>query len=168
VKDAAGYRIAWALLQEGRWSDASAAFGRISPQSHLYSSADRLSRKSIEGLDLPSKDPVTAGILAALIPGLGHAYVTRFRDAAVAFVLNGLFIWASVEAFDRDHNVLGVILGILEMGWYSGNIYSAMNVAHKYNAKMQDDFRRSLDDAFDATKLPQAKGSLGISMSFRF
>ena len=168
VEDAARYRLGWTLLREGRWSDASYIFGEVSPSSPLHPSAAELSARSPAGYDLPRKDPLTAGTLAALIPGLGHAYVTRYRDATVAFVLNGLFIWATVEAFNRDHNALGVILGILGLGWYTGNIYSAVNVAHKYNARMQDDFRRSLDDRFDATRPPPVKGSLGISISFRF
>lgn len=168
VKDTADYRLGWTLLREARWSDAAEMFSRISPSSPLYPSASQLSARSLHGYDLPRKDPKTAGVLAALVPGLGHAYVTRYRDATVAFVLNGLFIWATVEAFNRDHNVLGVILAILELGWYTGNIYSAVNVAHKYNARMEENFRRSFSDAFDAAGPPPVKGGLGLSLSFRF
>jgi outer membrane protein assembly factor BamD (BamD/ComL family) len=168
LQDASGYRLGWTLLREGRWSDASRALGSISPRSPLYPNAARLSERSLEGIDLPLKNPVTAGVLAALMPGLGHAYVTRYRDAAIAFILNGLFIWATVEAFDGGHDALGAILGLLELGWYTGNIYSAANVAVKYNTKMQNEFRRSFDDSFDALKLPPFKRSIGISISFRF
>ena len=168
VKDTADYRLGWTLLREGRWSDAAETFGGISPSSPLFPSASELSSRSLQGYDLPRKDPTTAGVLAAIVPGLGHAYVTRYRDATVAFVLNGLFIWATVEAFSRDHNVLGVILAILELGWYTGNIYSAVNVAHKYNARMEEDFRGSFRDAFDAAGPPPLKGGLGLSLSYRF
>ncbi|MFO8089427.1 MAG: tetratricopeptide repeat protein [Desulfatiglandaceae bacterium] len=168
LQDAAEYRLGWAMLREGRWSEASTAFGSISPESLLYADAPDLSKRSLEGIDLPSKNPLTAGILAALIPGLGHAYVTRYRDAAVAFILNGLFIWATLESFDEGHDALGAILAILELGWYTGNIYSAANVAVKYNTKMHNEFRRSFDDSFDALKLPPFKGGIGFSVSFRF
>lgn len=168
IKNTADYRLGWTLLREARWSDAAEAFSGIGPSSHLYPNASELAERSLEGYDLPRKDPTTAGVLAAIVPGLGHTYVTRYRDASVAFILNGLFIWATVEAFNRDHNVLGVILGILELGWYTGNIYSAVNVAHKYNAGMEDNFRGSFTDKFDAAKPPPIKGGLGLSMSFRF
>jgi len=168
LQDAAQYRLGWAMLREGRWPEASRAFASISPGTLLYSNAGELSKRSLEGLDLPSKDPMTAGILAALIPGLGHAYATRYRDAMVAFLLNGLFIWAALESFDEGHNALGAILGILELGWYTGNIYSAANVASKYNTRMQNEFRSSFKDSFDALKLPPLKGGIGFSLSFRF
>jgi hypothetical protein len=168
LQDAAEYRLGWAMLREGRWPEASKAFGSIGPGSLLYAEAPGLSKKSLQGLNLPSKYPTTAGILAALIPGLGHAYVTRYRDAAVAFILNGLFIWAALESFDEGNHALGAILGVLELGWYTGNIYSAANVAVKYNRKMQNEFRSTFDDSFDPLKLPPFKGGIGFSVSFRF
>ncbi|HDR13945.1 MAG TPA: tetratricopeptide repeat protein [Desulfobacteraceae bacterium] len=168
LQDAAEYRLGWTMLRAGRWTEASRAFGSVSPRSLLHGDALNLAEKSLAGLDLPTKSPGTAGVLAALVPGLGHAYVTRYRDAVVAFILNGLFIWAAVEAFDGGHNALGVILGILELGWYTGNIYSAVNVAGKYNTRMQDEFRSGFEDTFDAMKLPPFKRSIGFSFSFRF
>jgi hypothetical protein len=51
-----------------------------------------------KGEELPEKNPVYAGTLA-IVPGLGHAYVPRYRDAIVSFLVNGLFIWAAVQAF---------------------------------------------------------------------
>jgi hypothetical protein len=156
------------MLRKGRWPEASRAFGSVSPGNPLYADAPELSKRSLEGLDLPSKSPLTAGILAAVVPGLGHAYVTRYRDAVVAFILNGLFIWAAVESFDGGHDALGAILGILELGWYTGNIYSAVNVAGKYNTRMQNEFRNNFNDAFDALKLPPFKRGIGFSVSFRF
>jgi tetratricopeptide (TPR) repeat protein len=168
LQDAADYRLGWAMLREGRWSEASRAFGSITPGSPLYTDAPVLSKRSVEGLDLPSKNPLTAGILAALVPGLGHAYVTRYRDATVAFLLNALFIWATVECFSEGHDALGAIVGFLELGWYTGNIYSAANVAVKYNTRMQNEFRSSFNDSFDPLKLPPFKRGIGFSVSFRF
>jgi hypothetical protein len=63
--------------------------------------------------------------------------------------VNGLFIWAAVQAFQSDQDVLGGILTFIELGFYSGNIYSAVNAAHKYNRKVRNDFRGNLKDRLD-------------------
>ncbi len=155
-------------MQACRWRDASEAFSKVGKDSTLYDSSRKLAAQSLEGEKLPSKKPVYAGTLAALIPGLGHAYVSRYKDAAVAFVLNGLFVWATVESFHQDHEVLGGILAAFEAGWYFGNIYSAVNCAHKYNRKAQNDFRNRLEDQFDLRLFVADKSRFGLALSFRF
>jgi hypothetical protein len=106
--------------------------------------------------------------MAGILPGLGHVYVSRYKDALVAFLLNGLFIWATIESFHQDHNVLGGILAFFEVGWYTGNIYSAVNVTHKWNKKVRDDFRKGLVDALDLRLLASKKGPTGLALTFRF
>jgi hypothetical protein len=38
-----------------------------------------------------------------------------------------------VEAFNNDNDGLGIGLGVITLALYGGNIFSAVNVAHKYN-----------------------------------
>ena len=168
LKDKTLYRLGWTRMQENRWREASDDFKRVEFGSPLYEKARRLSVQSLEGEDLPYKDPTTAGVMAGILPGLGHAYVSRYKDAAVAFLLNGLFIWATVEAFHQDHNVLGGILAFFEVGWYSGNIYSAVNVTYKWNRKVRDDFRKGLFDNVDVRLLSSGKMPAGLVVSFKF
>ncbi len=94
--------------------------------------------------DLPKKSPAVAGSLAAILPGAGHLYTERPRDALVAFLLNGAFIVAAVELFRHDNYWAGGIVTFFEVGWYAGNIYSAVSSAHKYNKKVQDDYLEQL------------------------
>jgi TM2 domain-containing membrane protein YozV len=96
--------------------------------------------------DLPKKSPATAGTLAAIIPGAGHLYTERPRDALVAFLLNGAFIWGAIELFRHDNYVAGGIVTFFEIGWYTGNIYSAVSSAHKYNKKKREDFLERLKE----------------------
>ena len=167
LKNASFYRLGWARMREHRWKEASEEFGRVQKGSSLYDSAQALAKQSLKGDLLPSKDPVTAGVMA-VIPGLGHVYLSRYKDAAVAFLLNGLFIWATVESFNQDHNVLGGILAFFELGWYAGNIYSAVNGAHKYNRKVRNDFRKSFRDKLDLRLLTSRKGPEGVLLTFEF
>jgi TolA-binding protein len=168
LKGAAHYRLGWTRMQENRWREASEDFKKVQRGDRLYPSAAYLSAESLKGELLPHKDPVCAGVMAGILPGLGHVYVSRYKDALVAFLLNGLFIWATIESFHQDHDVLGGILAFFEAGWYAGNIYSAVNVTHKWNKKVRDDFRKGLVDGFDLRLLATRKGPTGLALTFRF
>jgi tetratricopeptide (TPR) repeat protein len=168
LKNVALYRLGWTEMRGGRWREASGYFKQVEEDSPLYAGARQLAEQSLLGEDLPRKNPRCAGGLAALVPGLGHAYVSRYRDAAVAFIVNGLFIWAAAESFQEDHEVLGGILTAFELGWYTGNIYSAVNCAHKHNRKVEDDFRKGLTDQFDLQIFGADRGRVGVALTFRF
>lgn len=168
LKSRAYYRIAWIQLKRNQWAEASTTFRMAEDDSQIQDNARLLSQLSLEGENLSFKDPTSAGIMAGLLPGLGHAYCGRYKDGVIAFVLNGLFIWAAVEAFRQDNNVLGGILVALELGWYVGNIYSAVNVAHKYNRKKRDDFRRGLPDSLQLNLFSSLKGNLGLALTVPF
>jgi tetratricopeptide (TPR) repeat protein len=168
LRDAALYRLGWNQMQLQHWRAAADAFKGIEPMSPLYPSGEELSVKSIEGETLPYKDPTAAGVMAAALPGLGHAYCGRYKDGMVALLLNGLFIWAAIEAFNSDQNVLGGILVFAEAGWYGGNIYSAVNSAHKYNRKIKEDYLQSLPDRLNLDLLADRRGYLGLAMKIEF
>jgi outer membrane protein assembly factor BamD (BamD/ComL family) len=168
LRDAALYRLGWNQMQLEHWRAAADAFKEIKPTSSLYPSAEELSVKSIDGETLPYKDPTAAGMMAAALPGLGHAYCGRYKDGMVALLLNGLFIWAAIEAFNSDQNVLGGILVFAEAGWYGGNIYSAVNSTYKYNRKIKEDYLQSLPDRLNLNLLADRKGCLGLAMKIEF
>jgi hypothetical protein len=67
-------------------------------------------------LPIKRKNPTTAGLLS-IIPGAGHLYCERKRDALISFFLNGAMIYAAYEAFDHDLDVLGGIITFFEL-WY--------------------------------------------------
>ena len=167
LRDNAVYRIGWIQMQTGKWQEASETFKNVGAGSPLFSNAQDLSAKSLGGEILPYKDPTTAGALS-VVPGLGHAYCERYKDGLVAFLLNGLFIWATIEAFHEDQEVLGGILGFVELGLYSGTIYSAVNSAHKHNRKLKNDFLQGLPDAVDVNFFATREGHIGLVLKFTF
>jgi len=168
LKNQAAYRLGWCRMKDERWKDASESFQKVEPASPLYPSASNLTEKSLNGSALPAKEPATAGALAALVPGLGHVYCERYKDGLVAFLLNGLFVWAAYESFHKDQDVLGGILGFLELGWYTGNIYSAVNSAHKYNRAQKEGFLRNLKDDLDVGLFATREGHIGMTLQVRF
>ncbi len=118
---------------------------------------------------LPKKSPFAAAIMAALLPGSGHLYTGRYRDAFTSFIINGLFIWATVESFNEGNDGVGTLLGIIELGWYSGNIYSAYGSAKKFNRRKRKNFLRILVHKMKPQiGLFNNKGDLLIGMKIPF
>ncbi len=90
--------------------------------------------------DPPYKSPVAAGILSAIIPGLGKFYTQKFWDGVWGFISSVGFAYLSYDNFHADHNFRGWLFGGLAVGFYGGNIYGSAASAQIYNAKIQFDF----------------------------
>jgi tetratricopeptide (TPR) repeat protein len=113
------------------------------------------------------KSPRLAGVMSVILPGSGQFYNTRYRDGVYSFILNALFIWGAVKAFDDDNPAVGGILTIFEAGWYSGNVYGAVSGAHKYNRKIDEDiFNKSLEN-FELLEY-EIRKTHDVSIMFRF
>lgn len=84
------------------------------------------------------KSVATAQVLNALVPGAGYLYIGQKTSALTAFFLNGLFIVAACQFFQRGNIPAGIITTTFEMGWYFGGIYGAGQEAKYYNEKIYE------------------------------
>jgi len=139
IKDEAYYQGGWVYLEMGLWEKAQKYFEEISVQNRKNYNLKEIVMELDKKLPLRRKNPTTAGLLA-IIPGAGHLYCERNKDALISFLLNGAMIYAAYEAFDHDLDVIGGIITFFELGFYSGNIYSAVSSAHKYNRDEKSKF----------------------------
>jgi tetratricopeptide (TPR) repeat protein len=139
IKDEAYYQGGWVYLEMGLWEKAQKYFEEISVQNRKNFNLKKIMMELERKLPLKRKNPTTAGLLA-IIPGAGHLYCERKKDALISFLLNGAMIYAAYEAFDNDLDVIGGIIAFFELGFYSGNIYSAVSSAHKYNRDEKNKF----------------------------
>jgi len=89
---------------------------------------------------LSTKSPTLAGTLSAVLPGAGQLYDEKPTDALVAFLVNGLVIGGAAVAFHNHEPVAGGALSLFGFSWYAGNIYNAVNNAHKYNQRQLESF----------------------------
>lgn len=165
--DKALFQNALTMLERTEWQLARNFLKQITRESPLFSSAAAFSAELDHSDKLPHKSPTSAGILAAILPGAGHLYTERPTDALVAFLLNGAFIWGAIESFRHDNYVAGGILTFFEVGWYTGNIYSAVSSAHKYNRSKRDDFIEKIKANFMLSFYQDGKNSTFI-VSARF
>ena len=154
----ANLRQAWQHLQLEQDVQAIKKLEQID-QSPYQNSAKHILSELPQLKEIPQKDPKKAAILSAILPGAGHAYLDRPKDAQFAFLSNGLMIGATIEAFDQDMPALGTVLGILELGWYTGTMYSASSLAHKQNRQQRELFLENLRPYFDGK-------SLGVEVEF--
>ena len=168
-KSRAIYQSAIVLIDMEKWERAGEMFSRVPSESRLYDSAGVFSA-GLENIgNIPHKSPVVAGTLAAIVPGAGHLYTQRRRDALVAFLLNGVFIWSAVELFNDEKYITGGVVTFFELGWYSGNIYSAVSSAHKFNKRTKKDFLQGLRDRVNLSYLHDRNNRcdyLMLSMKF--
>lgn len=155
------------MLERSDWQGTRDFLMMVPRDSALFSTAESFYSDLANADKLTYKSPVTAGLLASLLPGAGHLYTERPKDALTAFLLNGAFIWGAVEMFHHDNYAAGGILSFFELGWYSGNIYSAVNSAHKFNRKQEDDLINRLTEKYSVGFLRNHETS-SILLSRRF
>jgi len=89
---------------------------------------------------LEKKSVKTAQLLNSFIPGAGYFYVGQTQYAITAFLLNGLFIWASTYFFQHGNTAAGIIFTSVEAGWYFGGIYGVGQEAKLYNERIYEKY----------------------------
>ena len=137
VHDRAYFRMGWIYIEQMDWKAAQHAFSRIRAESPLP--ASELSAALNQSTTIPQKSPALAGTLS-IVPGAGQLYCGRYQDALAAFLVNVGLVWAAVDAFDQEQYALGGLLTFVGAGFYTGNIYSAVSSAHKYNLHRKQQF----------------------------
>jgi hypothetical protein len=96
--------------------------------------------------------PWLAGTLSAILPGLGQVYAGSWRGAAVALVLNSLFIGATVELAWRRLYITAAAAGVAASIFYVGNVLNAVDLARREN----EQGARPYADALERTLVPEA------------
>jgi len=133
------YSIGITYLKEDKWQEASEAFATVSPGTSIFDKAQVTSSKAFDGAFLAYKRPFVAGLLN-VVPGFGYAYVGMPKTGLSAFLVNGLFATATYSAFKKEETGVGLLLGVLSFGWYTGGIYGAVVNANKHNLRIKQDF----------------------------
>ena len=162
------YLIGLSYAKDGRWLEADQALSQVGSEDFLHGEAVEVLQIVAEESEAKRKDPALAGFLAAILPGSGHLYCGRPRDAALAFVFTGGFAWATYEAFNQDNDGLGVVLALITAAFYGGNIYSAVNVAQKYNDREERRQQERLAP-YERVGFEQPRAtSVGLALKFSF
>ncbi|MCD4655190.1 tetratricopeptide repeat protein [bacterium] len=147
------YNLTWCYLKLSDIHSAAEIWQSDNDENKVgYGNPDL--RQVVKDLEtLPRKNPHLAGIMSAVLPGAGQIYSQRWRDGLISFFVNGLFIGAMAVAIDRGHEETAAVLGFVELGFYSANIYNAVNDAHKYNQIIWAESLSDLEQQFGSPYL---------------
>ena len=166
VRDEAYYRLGWIYLEMASWEKGRQYFSKISDKNKDKYRLEKLAAELEKEKLIPQKNPKLAGFLS-VIPGAGYLYTERYRDALIAFLINGALIYAAYESFDSENPALGGLLAFVGVGFYAGNIYGAVTSAHKYNRKKTGLFLERLKDNVKINLSADVKNK-GVCLSFQF
>jgi hypothetical protein len=103
------------------------------------------------------KSPALAGVLSAVLPGSGQLYAGSLPAAAVTFLLNGLFIGATVELARDKQYVTAAAAGTAASVFYLGGIINAADLARRRNRIAQQPYADELEELL----VPEVSGTLG-------
>ena len=109
-------------------------------------SIDMMKSLAIKGENISYKNPIIAGFLSALVPGLGKVYVKRHWDGFISFITIGLSAWQAYSGFRKDGNrsFRGWLFSSLTAFFYAGNIYGSASSAKIYNETLNNSFRNDV------------------------
>lgn len=99
----------------------------------------------------PTRSALAAGLLSGVVPGLGQAYVGAWQSAAVALLLNALFLGATLDLLRRDLPFAAGAAGLVFSVTYVGNIVNAVEAAGLHDRAQ----RRDAEEALERALLPE-------------
>jgi len=122
------------------WADVSSDSGHVSVNpSYPCGPYERLSAELYLKIPLadtvPFKNPTTAAVLSAILPGAGKIYCGRTMDGLYSLLLIGLAGWQAYDGFhdDGSKSVRGIIFGAAAGTFYAANIYGSSVAARLRN-----------------------------------
>lgn len=150
---------AFNYLHQRRWADAEHILGSQAFRDEgLANLASSLKRSAREGMSLPSKNSMLAGLFSAAVPGTGKMYCRQYGDGVYSLILiaiTGLLAW---DGFQENgiRSARGWIFGSMSAVFYFGNVYGSTIAARIYNHQLETSILNSLprvpDDYYDAAK----------------
>jgi hypothetical protein len=129
-------RIA-ATLRLGDWEKARSVAQLLKDDQAKRLTTNLLERAQLEYFNKRRRSPEVACFLSAFAPGAGYFLGDRPQTAVAALILNGLWIWSTVELLQKRLYGPGITVSLIGLGWYAGSIRGSVKSVDTYNAKQQ-------------------------------
>ena len=69
----------------------------------------------------------------SIFPGMGYVYSNRVQTALSAFVINGLFMFATYTSFKNDNIGAGSLFGLFGVTFYASGIIGSIKSTKRHN-----------------------------------
>jgi len=138
LADKALWNSAWTAIYLEDYESAQEHLFRVRESSDYQEPSRELARALEQLPHLPRKSPFLAGVLAAVMPGAGHLYTGKKKQALFTFFTNALLAFGTYEAFSNDLYTAGGFLSLFSLNYYSGNIFGALNSTHIFNKNVKE------------------------------
>ena len=79
------------------------------------------------------KSPTLASISSIIIPGSGYVYAGHTVTGISALIFNSLLAYATYTSFKSNNSGIGVLTGLIGMGFYISNIQGSSKSVIRYN-----------------------------------
>jgi tetratricopeptide (TPR) repeat protein len=140
LTEKAKWEMAWTYIYLEEYASAEKQLFLIKEGSLYQKPSQELAGALTHLPNLPRKSPLVAGLLAAVIPGAGHFYMGKKKQAVFSFITNALLFYGAYEAFASEIYAVGGLVSFFSLNYYSGNIFGALNSAHKFNKKAREEY----------------------------
>ncbi|MBN1899175.1 MAG: tetratricopeptide repeat protein [Spirochaetes bacterium] len=147
MKEFGLFRLGWVYLFQKQWQKAADHFNQFEkqyPDSRLVTNSQLIRKQVLKGIDFTPRSPVLAGIMSSLFPGLGQIYCKRVGDGLVALLFVGSLTYGSYYYYNNGPNEMFYGFAFLNLLFYTGNIFTAVSSAHKYNRNFNDHLKITL------------------------
>ena len=124
-------------LLERRWESAKYSSLLVEKPDPLTIA---LSDFAEEGVNLPRKSKLLAGVFSGIVPGAGKVYSGYWRESIYPLIVIGFTTWRAYSNYKNDGAGSFGFLFYTSLGasFYLGNIYGSAVSAHNYNRKQEE------------------------------
>lgn len=151
LSEKAKWEMAWTYIYLEEYASAEKQLCLMKEDSLYQKPSQELSSVLKQLPNLPRKSPLKAGFLAAVIPGAGHFYIGKKKQAIFSFITNALLFYGAYEAFASELYAVGGIVSFFSLNYYSGNIFGALNSAHKFNKNVREEYLKGFRSKYNVS-----------------
>jgi hypothetical protein len=126
----------WILLNQGHVAE----WDQWTKETSLSTEANEYRLKQLQAESLPQKSALLTGLMSAVLPGLGHARLGLWQDAALTLALNALFVGATIDFARNNQPFAAIAAGGVGSFFYIGGIVSAVKLTEASNNSLKEKF----------------------------
>jgi tetratricopeptide (TPR) repeat protein len=134
-------------LHQRRWRDAEYILKSVAfKDENLNHISSGLRTSAREGISLPRKNPILAGLFSAVLPGMGKIYCKQYGDGLYSLILTGVTALLAWDGFRENgvRSVKGWLFGSVGVVFYAGNVYGSAVAARIYSRRLEADLLKHL------------------------